>query len=335
MTNARLRYLEDKYQSHFYFYKPLFDEEPEGYNYRKNELTTVRKPLGKKFERKFHFEIAGDLPVTRHGIIENFILLIDEKLLPRIYVCDKMKNCRFSSNRKSTFDRHRKACGNFNVKKIICKQKSYGDNENILKDIANAGYIPFEALDYKNFTLCTWDIETLENRYSNSAPKFGMVLEADLRLLSIAVGSNLPNYKPKCWIRKNLEPSEERRLIRKFLDELELIHKKKMESLPEWLWIGIEKIQEDIEEKKRLKAKSWEYNHLTRFKLALESLTHLDVFGYNSSKFDLPTIMGPLVLELSKRTKTISVLKKMSGYLSLRTERFSFKDALKVIFSMI
>ena len=89
------------------------------------------------------------------------------------------------------FKRHEAICGINNVKKIKCVQTTYGDDYNVLKEMADDGYIPCEAIEYRNFDLCTYDIETIEIPYQNCAPDRGMIKEATHRLLSIAVGSNM------------------------------------------------------------------------------------------------------------------------------------------------
>ena len=278
LTNARLRYLEQKYSAHFFFYKQESTLDRNGHP----DISTLRKPFGQKYERQFHFLIESDLPETRNGIIENFTMLFDSRLLPKIYTCDKLKNCRFQTDRRDNFERHVEKCGTFNVQKTVCVQTVYGNQVNILREIADAGFIPMEAIDYKNFTMATFDIETIEARYSKAAPKLGLVEEAELRLLSIACGSNISGYKPKCWIRKNLEPEHERIIIRKFVDELEFIHCEKTKNLPEWISNGINAIDDKLYELKD--AKNWKKKELRKFKRTLENLTKLDIFGFNSSK---------------------------------------------------
>ena len=75
LTNSRLRYLENKYSTHFYFYKSV----PGRFGYSAH-LLTLRKPFGKKFSRKFHFKLEGDLPLSRNGIIDNMTLLLNSEL---------------------------------------------------------------------------------------------------------------------------------------------------------------------------------------------------------------------------------------------------------------
>ena len=156
-----------------------------------------------------------------------------------------------------------------------------------------------------------------------------MYTVADLKLLSLAVGSNLPGYTPRCWVRDSMEPEEEASIISKFVAELEAIHLKKLSNIPEWIIEGIVNLEEEIAQLKSENRKWWEYSHLSKFKRTLKSLCKLDVFGFNSAKFDLPTIYAPLISELQSRFGKVEVLRKKSSYMSISTSTIVFKDALK------
>ena len=64
----------------------------------------------------------------------------------------------------------------------------------------------------------------------------------NLKLLSIAIGSNIPGYKSKCWIRKSSEPDAEIALVKKFVDEIHNIWKLKQAHVPAYIHEGLEKI---------------------------------------------------------------------------------------------
>ena len=322
-TGKRFRYLEQKYSSHFYLYEDETDP------LTKQTLAIVRKPLKPKYERIFHLKLNEPLPKTLNGIIENFQLIIKDSLLPKLFECTKTKNCKYSSFSEYNYSRHIKRCGINNVKNIKCTQTTYGDDSTILRKMAEEGFVPMEALDYRNFALATYDIETIEIPIHNCAPQMGMVKDASHRLLSIAVGSNIPDVATKCWVRKNMSPSEEQRLIEKFVSYLYDIQKIKNATLPNWIddaLIKIEDLQMDFKAKN---AKWWEYSYLSGYKRVLKAFKVLDTFGFNSAKFDLPVLMAPLIIELKKRGGKINILKKMTAYISVQNEHLSFKDALR------
>ena len=126
LTPGRLRYLEEKYSTHFYFYREKIDKS-NAFNLRKCELQIERKPHGVKFERKLHFKLRENFPTTKNGQIEKFELILDRNLLPKTYICEKIPTCRYQTDRRSNFERHLRGCGVTNISVITSKQKFYGD----------------------------------------------------------------------------------------------------------------------------------------------------------------------------------------------------------------
>ena len=138
-------------------------------------------------------------------------------MFPRVFTCEKTKGCKYNTTDKFNFERHVTRCGIFNVQQLICKQKSYGDDNSTLREMVDLEIVPLEALTYRNFFLATFDIETIEQKNIGCRPMRGMETNANLKLLSIAVGSNIPETNSKCWVRKSMEPREKTRLIRNFV----------------------------------------------------------------------------------------------------------------------
>ena len=322
LTCSRMRYLEKKYDCHFYFYSERKEGET---RMRKGELIAERKPHAIKYDKKLHFKLNEDFPTTKNGEIKCFELLLNPRLLPKRYVCTKIKNCRYETHSLQTFQRHQKICGHFNVQKITAKQTFYGGENSVLRQMADQGYIPMEAVDYENYILASFDIETIEQKFSVCAPERGMVTDANLNLLSLAVGSNIENYEPKCWVRSSMDSNEEKKIIAKFVSELEWIQNQKVNLLPNWISEGLVAIEEEILRLKAANMKWYHYSELLKFKRTLNSLCSLDIFGFNSSRFDLPVIYAPLVMELKKRFSKVSILKKGTSYISISTSNLVFK----------
>ena len=314
----RIRYLENKYDTNVIMYIQ-----------NNEETVALRKPLRRPFSSTINLMMSGPLPDTKNGLIENFSLINDEKLLPKFYVCEKTKGCRYTSYSRQSFDRHSAICGISNVKQIRCKQVAYGDDSSVLKEMVGRQLIPNCALQYRNTTLATWDIETIEEPLIACAPKIGLSTNANLRLLSIAVGSNIPGYEPKCWVRRNMEADEETRLIYNFVDEILFLQKEKLKTLPAWIDDGLAHIDLQCQKLKERKAKWNEYLEWTRYRRELEKFVVLDVFGYNCGKFDIPCIAGPLFSYLQEKCRKITVLKKMSSYIVVATDVIRLKDALR------
>jgi len=315
----RLRYLENKYQLHIRLYKK--DET--------GRTIPIREPRKEKYEKRVNLMLTEDLPESGYGLIENFSIIQNEKLLPKVYVCDQLKSCKFSSPNYYEFERHSKICVKYNTKRITCKQKSYGNYSNPISEMVDLKIIPEEALTFRNNFIVTFDLETMEQKFDFAAPERGLVTEANLLLLSIAIGSNLEGYTPKCWVRKTSDSSEEIRLVKAFVQELDKLWKEKQRLLPAWIEMGYEKLDFMTFEMKKKKVPWNEYQTIWRYKRALRNLTQLDIFGFNSGKFDLPCIAGPLLAELKNGSKKVSILKKMTSYFTITTDRFIFKDVLR------
>ena len=317
LNSKRRYYLESKYQINIVIY----DRNSAG------ETRFVKKPLKMKHEKTLNILLKNPLPQTSIGEIDDFYLIQSVKLLPKLYVCTKTKKCKYDTYDKFSFTRHLQTCGISNVKVVECQQWAYGNDESVVAEMVKMEIVPPEALNYRNNLLCTWDIETMERKTGNFAPEMGMVTEATHSLLSLAVGSNLPNYKPKCWIRRSSCPSEETRIIKNFVNELKCIRAEKLKLLPEWIEKAEEKIFDQFELLKRQKTR-FTSKQLGAYRKFLKKLKYLDVFGFNTAKFDLPVIIAPLILELQK-DGGVRVLKKMSAYLTVTTAEFAFKDAYR------
>ena len=72
--------------------------------------------------------------------------------------------------------------------------------------------IPWYAATYQNDFIASFDCETLEEKIEGPENSKGLTYKAHLRLLSIAVGSNISEIEPKCWVRQSSDPKEEEKL---------------------------------------------------------------------------------------------------------------------------
>ena len=99
------------------------------------------------------------------------------------------------------------------------------------------------------------------------------------------IDANFPDFKPKCWVRRNMEPREEIRIIKAFVDELQALYNQKQRIMPQWINNALDKIENEIFELTLKKIKVWKLNKLRSFKRTLENILKLDIFGYNSRFF--------------------------------------------------
>jgi hypothetical protein len=318
LTQKRLYYLQNKYSCNFFFYIQI-----EGHT------RVVYKPGKIREGKTIHLMLRENFPNTINGVIENFDIINKKILLPKQYICTKLAKCKYSTFDFSNFKRHELKCEIGNAQQIKTKQISYGKDTNIFRDMVDQKIVPEEAVNYRNFQMATFDIETIEEKIIGCEKNRGMNVKAKLKLLSIAVGSNIPNQSPKCWVRNSMETSEEKRLITLFIEELMRLQIEKLKYLPDW----IEKGKEIIFQKKCLlksqNARWTAFTPLFMFKKELEKLSRLDVFGFNCARFDLPCIAGPLFLTLQEKFEKVEVLKKNAAYISISTNILAFKDALK------
>ena len=111
-----------------------------------------------------------------------------------------------------------------------------------------------------------------------------MFQKANLKLLSIALGSNLPEFESKCWIRKSSDPDDELNLVRKFVKELDRAWELKQRYVPDYIRTGYEKIDAIAAEMKERRASFTEFIPLRRYKRVLDDYSKLQIFGFNSAK---------------------------------------------------
>ena len=183
--------------------------------------------------------------------------------------------------------------------------------------------LPKEAKHYYCPVLATWDIETQELLTGDEIKNKGMTEIASLKLLSVAVGSNFS--ESKCWRRRQVGKGEDVRMVKAMLKELYRLYDEKQNILPHYFAQADDTVERLIlENKNGCVAQNRKY---LRFRRYLKSIRRLDIFGYNSSRFDMGVVAGPLFMELEKRER-LSVIKKGASFFNASTEKLSFKDVL-------
>lgn len=323
-TMKRLNYLQRKHEVNILLYEPR--------SYVKTTLAT-RNPLKQPHPKTLHLLLKEGETDTTQTVLENFTVLLTENKKPVLFHCHVMPKCGYTTHDKRNFNKHTLKCARISQKKITCKQVSYGDDRSTLKQMVDEKILPSDVLTYRNYAMATYDIETIERRFTQCAPDRGTVTEADLLLLSIACGSNLPNYEPKCWIRKSSDPADEKPLIKKFLIELQKIYDLKQATLPAYFEaaeVQLDATYDAIKATTKGKTRDFELRKISQFKREIRKFRRLNIYGFNSSRFDLPTIAPTLFTQLIEKDKEVpSVLKKTTSYFNVTTEKFSFQDCMK------
>ena len=226
--------------------------------------------------------------------------LIDNQI-----VCSKT-SCQFAFETPGAVERHEHNCKE--EQKVTAKQKFYGSGENKMHEIIAAGYLPESFKNFRNPTKATFDIEVCQ-------------IGETLKTISIAVASTL--HDDQYFERESSNPEHYQKLVDKFMHYLMDLQKKI--QLPLEMENALEKMGEETKEMKQSPEKS----RIEGYASYLRTYKQLHVFGFNSSRFDLPVLIGGIVQFASKIDLEPEVLKKGSQYITLTVGDIIFKDTLK------
>ena len=320
----RMRYLEKKYDVNILLY------EKQGCY---ASTMPTRDPRKKPYSKTLHLLVNEGVSNTYTEIIENFEIIVAKNLLPKLLVCEVSKKCHYQTFDKRNFVRHTQNCANQCKKKVVCEQKQYGDGGSVLRKMITDNYLPKIAESYRNYHVATFDIETIEQKVINCLPDRGTTVEANLKVLSIALGSNFEGEEAKCWVRRSSDPKEEKRLIKLFLKELERLYELKQTTLPSFLTEAEEMIDLEyckaIATQKNGGSNNFAITKLLSYRRVILELRRIHCYGFNSARFDIPAIAAPLFEQLLLIDPKMTVLKKGLSYFSVTTEQFAFRDILK------
>ena len=141
-----------------------------------------------------------------------------------------MKNCYYETKKKDHLARHITA---EHEKKVLSKQEKKGDPESMLEYGVRKGIIPAEYANFRQKFLGVFDIECLESEYTGKKEGLDRHIVKAQKLVSLAVGSNIPGSEPKFLCRTSSKPEAEEELIREFIDYLGQLHEELQKNLPE------------------------------------------------------------------------------------------------------
>lgn len=178
---------------------------------------------------------------------------------------------------------------------------------------------PSKFFIFCHFYSSAFDIEIFE-RKSNETTR-ATEIHASHHILSIAIGSNFGFEK--VFIREDDSPEAAKKIVADFVYELQK-QIVSMRCLPEYFYETAETIEEKIETMEKGPKRS-KYQQLHR---KLEQYLKIDVFGFNSAKFDIQVLAPFLLPELKNHSGKLSVIKKGTSFFLLETDICSFKDVL-------
>ena len=146
-------------------------------------------------------------------------------------------------------------------------------------------------------------------------------MHASHHILSIGIGSNCGFEK--VIIRDDDSPEAAKKIVVDFVYEL----RKQIDSMqthPDYFYEAVVKLETQMFAVKKGPKRS-RFQQLLR---KLEQYLKVDVFGFNSAKFDIPVLAPYLLPELKKHFGKLSIIKKGCSFFLIETEVCSFKDVL-------
>ena len=87
-------------------------------------------------------------PTLSEEII-NFNYLFTTRCLQKFYYCSISKKCHYRCDKQQLLQVHEKICTKNSHQVTLGSQKTYGNDNFVLKEIVAAGYLPFEALGFR------------------------------------------------------------------------------------------------------------------------------------------------------------------------------------------
>ena len=231
--------------------------------------------------------------------------------------------CFYWTLDRFNLNRHTESC--VDESKVICDQKSYGKDDSMMKSLVEDKLLPASLENYRHTWLATFDIEALETKISKNLTE-RTCIETNQYIVSIGVSTNLPGRKDRFFVRKSSAPQDGFRLVRDFVNYLFLLQKELEASLPPEIPLAISKLKENFTPDNQWSDLKGKKNRQLRF---LQKFTMLNVFGFNSSKYDLPTMIRELY-KVMKQIKILpNILKKSNRYTLMTVGKLQFKDTLQ------
>jgi len=153
----------------------------------------------------------------------------NDKLFDTYFKCSK-PTCYYRCKTKTDMKRHdTEEHGEAKTKSV---QKQRGNPENLLEFGVRKGFIPEEHGNYRQPYQATFDIECLEHEFTGKKEGIDHNIEMGQRIVSLAVGSNIPQCEPKFFCRSSSAPEAEEELIQEFIDHLGELREEYLKHIP-------------------------------------------------------------------------------------------------------
>ena len=238
------------------------------------------------------------------------------------YPCPN-SNCTHYAISAFHLKRHLNACTN--ETRFEYKQCKLSD-ATIREYCITKGFIP-PRYHQRNF--CTFDIESVGQNLdpdanSNSSTNIMKVQ----RVVSVSISKSFGNMNTKVITRKSMNETDYTEFIRQFMTYLDELSEEYINTLPSVIKTSLVNIIDNLSAFKN-KERNYSFHQvkeLSNAKYYLENICRLKVYGYNSSKYDLPCLFPGLLNYSEKYNSKISVIKRGNAFLSLRIKNLVFAD---------
>ena len=252
----------------------------------------------------------------------------------KTYSCEL---CDVAYTTVSNFKRHK--CSK--ATRLTFPHQCYAPSMSVMEKIIREIGIPFpDAMSYYPYFI-TWDCECYLDKDNLPPSTDRMEFINEHKLLSISVCSNVPDYtEPKCMITDGSTD----KLVGLFVDYLMEIAEKARTILVARYSDTIEEIERFIAERKAKEAK-WQSSHFSSkasyagrdldnmLHSLYEYLGKVPVVGFNSQRYDLLVMKGPLLRILTNRVdgKPQFVVKRETKLQAIETPNLRFLDICNYI----
>jgi len=220
------------------------------------------------------------------------------------------------------------------VRKIESQQVVLGNEKRVMDELIENTGLTSNIRDYRVTNFIVYDIETLEQslaEYEDDDDEDRNV-KAFLKLATIATASNIDGDEPRYFERYSSEPEDEQELVNRFMDHLRSLVKKHEKTVPTEIRKELTDLSMKIsKEYKKPKEKRHAKQLMiwNRSKRQLMSFLKINVYGFNSSKFDFPILLPAIARYCHLNgIKLESMLKKQTGYMCIEVGLLNFKDIL-------
>ena len=279
------------------------------------------RPPRQKYSRTLNLLINNEQDITH--------LILNEKAVTKVYMCE-FEDCPFFTENRGTFFAHVKSCKDF-TRSVQAKQRIYGTHESPLAGLVSDGYLPRKALTFSHKYFACFDIETLETREDDDVDieakrEEGLSFKNELKFCSIALGSNIPDVETQCFVRESSSADSAEKTMEAFFARLSFIKQKFDDAIPEYFLEAKQKLEKKISNMDF----SAERTKLFKYLGYLKTFSSLIVFGYNSSKFDVPVLI-PYLLTIGRRLGfQPNAIKKGTRYINFEVGPFIFRDIMQL-----